>query len=152
MAAVLSAGGSILQGQAQGQAYDFNASVLRQHASQALDQSYVRARQTENQVARRTGEAKAALAGAGVGVNTGSSLHVLSDLASQGEMARQLQLYQGKVTATSDYQQSDSDIAAGSAARTAGWITGASTLLSMSAQQGADAGWLSKGQAAMMAG
>lgn len=151
MAAVLSAGGSVLQGDAQGRAYDFNASVQRSQAEQALDQSYVRARQTQDQISRKMGQAKGALAAGGVDTSTGSSLHVLNDIASEGEMARQLQLYQGKVTAHSAYQQSDADIAAGSAARTAGYIQGASTLISMSAQSAGDAGWISKNQAAMAA-
>lgn len=151
MATLVSAGGSFIQGQAQGSAYDYNASVQRQQAGQALDQSYVRARQTQDQVSRKTGQAKAALAAGGVDVNTGSSLHVLNDIASEGEMARQMQLYQGRVAATSDYEQSDSDIAAGSAAKTAGWLTGASTLLSASAQQAGDSGALSKNAAMVMA-
>lgn len=151
MASILSAGGSVLQGQAQGKAYEFNAAVERQQAGASLDQSYVKARETEDQIARRQGQAKSAFGAAGVVSTTGSALHVLNDIASEGEMARQLQLYQGRVNATSRQQQADVDRAQASAAKAAGWISGASTLLSSASQQGGNSGMFDAKTAAMIA-
>lgn len=151
MAAIMSAGGSILQGQAQGKAYDFNASVERQQGNVALDQSYVQARQTQDQIARRSGQAKSAFGAAGVVGTTGSALHVLNDIASEGEMARQLQLYQGRVTAFGHEQQSDADIAQGSAAKTAGWISGITSLVNSGSTQAGNAGLISPTMSAALA-
>lgn len=129
-----SAFGQIASGNAQAQAYDYNARVERQQAGVALDQATVRARQVEDKVARTAGEAKAQYGAAGVVPTTGSALMVLNDIATQGEMSRQLELYQGRLTASGHLQQADVDRAQGSVARTAGYIGAASTLLGSIAQ------------------
>lgn len=132
--AAMSSAGSAGQGNASAAAYKFDSSVQRQQESQALDQSYVQAREIEDQNARRSGAAAAAYGSSGVVANTGTPLHVMNDIVTEGEMSRQLALYQGKVNAFGHRQAYDVDIANAHAARRAMWITVADPLLGMLAK------------------
>ncbi len=88
---VVSALGQYQAGKAQEAAYKYNAAA-------DLAASQAQASQVEQETKRRLGAANAAFAAGGV-TPEGSPTAVASDLATQGELAKQLTLYRGQTAA-----------------------------------------------------
>ena len=128
--AVVSSIGQLASGGGQAAAYQYNSMVDKQQAAQAIQQSFIKAAEQERAATAAGGTAQAGLAAGGVSPTSGSSLYVMNDIAAQGEMAKQLELYQGRVQATGYQRQSDVEHAQATAARTASYIAAAGTLLS----------------------
>ena len=133
----VSAMGTMAAARGQSQAYNANAEQQREIAQQAEQQSQLKAQLTEQDNARRMGAARAAFGAAGVDPNIGSPLALMADLATQGEVRRQLDLYQGRVNAYSADSQAGIYGAEADAALSAGAYGAGATLLT-SASQGAE--------------
>jgi hypothetical protein len=78
---------------------DYNAAVAEEQAQVALSSSQANAQQIADQTRQKIGAVASAYGAGGVDVSQGTPLSVMSDLQSQGEMTRQLTLYQGKIQA-----------------------------------------------------
>ncbi|HLG87055.1 MAG TPA: hypothetical protein VKZ79_07650 [Alphaproteobacteria bacterium] len=133
-AAGVAAVGSIASGVAQSNAAKYNAEVEQQRAQEAEQQAEAQAAIDKQNTARKMGQAEAAYGASGVDPNSGSPLNVMSDLATQGELTRQLTLYQGKIGAIADLQQGALDKLQGQNALTSGIVGAGSTLLTAGAR------------------
>src|SRR5579883_2162187 len=112
----------------------YNAEVEQQRAQEAEQQAEAQAAIDKQNTARKMGQAEAAYGASGVDPNSGSPLNVMSDLATQGELTRQLTLYQGKIGAIADLQQGALDKLQGQNALTSGIVGAGSTLLTAGAR------------------
>lgn len=111
----VSAVGTLSAANAQANADQFNAQVSEDNAK-------VKAQQDAVATEQRLGQAQAAYGAAGVDPTTGSPLLVKSDIARQGELQRQLDIWSGKVGADASQQ-------AAGAATTAGLFGAGSSIL-----------------------
>jgi len=84
--------GSMAAGQAQQEAYKYNAAM-------ALQSGTAEAAQKEQDTRRKLAEARAAYGAAGVDIQ-GTPLEVMSDMATQGELDRQTILWKARTEAT----------------------------------------------------
>lgn len=148
----LGAAGALAGGQAEARSASFNAKlarrqalVQRQNAQLARAQAAASAKQAARRSRLRMGAIRAA-AGAAGGAGTGSVLDILGDVAEQGELERQQEIFKGELAARSETigaQQSLAESArlkaAGSQAKTAGALR-ASTALLGGASQGLQLG------------
>lgn len=130
----LSAYGQLAAGGARANVYRANARVAEGEAQTALDQSYYRAGLVAQKTRKTVGAAKASYGASGVVANTGSALHVLNDIAVQGELARQMELYQGRVAATGYNNQARFSRYYADAAENAAWGQAGATLLGSATQ------------------
>lgn len=94
-AAALSGFGQLMSALQSRGAEKYNAQLLERQASDTEKQTAADAEQMRRDTARRVGAAEAAYGAAGVDLQ-GSPLDVLSDLATEGELSRQLTLYKGR--------------------------------------------------------
>lgn len=133
-AAGVSAVGSIMQGNAQARADNYNAEVEKQNADSARAAAAAQAQQTERDNARKMGQITAAYGASGIDPNQGSPLDVMADMADEGELSKRLVLYQGEVDARAAGQRATLDTMQGKSAQTAGYISAGSTLLSAGAR------------------
>jgi hypothetical protein len=117
--------GQLAQGAGEAEAYQYNARTALQQEGVALSQSYTKAGAVERQVSQTEGAEKAAYGHAGVS----PSLWMLADTAHQGELSRQLQLYQGRADAAAQEREADIQHAQATAARTGSYIGAAGTVL-----------------------
>jgi len=138
----LSAPGKMSQAQgtqasaaAEAQANLYNASIERQNAQIAIDQGNVQAGIDAQTAERASGATRAALGASGVDAGSGTSLAVMSDVATQGELQRQLDLYRANLSAVAAQQRAGFDtyaaqtgIQAGQTQSAAQLFTGASRL------------------------
>jgi hypothetical protein len=124
----VSAIGAIKAGNQTAAVDNYNAQVEQQKAGIASDQSQDQAAIDAANTKRQMGQAAADFGAAGVDM-TGTPLSVMSDLATQGELTRRLDIYKGQLTSASDTQQGVLDMAQGSAAKTASIYQAGSTLL-----------------------
>ena len=128
--AVFSAIGAISQGQAAGDAADFNAAVQRQNAELALRDSKMRVSQSEREQFLRMGAIRAQYGAGGTGrADEGSVLDVLADTAAQGELEKQNLLYQGQVAARGYQNTATLDDAQGANAERSGFLQAGAELL-----------------------
>lgn len=143
VSAVVGAVGSYEQGQAQKQAYDYqaqvarnNAKIAQQNASWATQIGDTQAVNEGMKTRAQVGAIKAAQAASGIDVNTGSAVDVRSSASELGELnaltirsnaARQAYGYQ--VQGTSDIAQAQLDVYSGNQAQTAGYIGAFGSLL-----------------------
>ena len=127
--AAFSSMGSIMQGQEQGGIAKYNAAAATQDATAQELAAKSNAAMTEQDNARRTGEARAAMSASGIDANKGSPLSVMHDLTSQGELSKQLTVYQGQNAARTDLGKAALDRAEATDDETAGWIQAGSTVL-----------------------
>lgn len=93
----VSAIGSIVGGQRQATADRYNADLASTEATIARQQSVAEATQVQQNARRQIGAAITAAGASGVDPNQGSPVNVVSDLAQQGELSRQLALYRGSL-------------------------------------------------------
>jgi hypothetical protein len=147
---VISAGGAIMQGQAQAKQAKYQSAVERNNATiagwqaqDATQRGQIEEQRQRLATARLHGAQRAGMAANGVEVGAGSSLDVLMDTAQLGELdaltirsnaereAYGLRNQQSNLTA-----QSALTSMAGKNARTASYISAGSTLLSTAATAG----------------
>lgn len=93
----VSAIGSIVGGQRQATADRYNADLASTEATIARQQSVADATQIQQNARRQIGFAINAAGASGVDPNVGTPVNVVSDLAGQGELSRQLALYRGSL-------------------------------------------------------
>jgi hypothetical protein len=98
VAAAVSAYSAYSQGQAAKKAGEFNAKVAQQNAEISRAQAAAQAQQTQRETFLRLGAIRAAQ-GASGGTMEGSALDVLGDVATQGELQRQQDIYRGEMQA-----------------------------------------------------
>lgn len=127
-AAVVSAVGTMQQGQAAQSQAEFEARVSERDAGILRDQAAQRA-----QKARRSGSARAAservqLAGAGARLE-GTPLDILGQLASDAELSALEEIHAGDVAATRHQTRATSTRARGAAARRQSMFKAGSSLL-----------------------
>lgn len=129
-AAGVGAYSSIQAGNAQAAAAGYNAQLQRAEAQQAQDQAAAEAQQQQTKTKLDIGNALAAAGASGVDPNQGSPANVLGMIAQQGELSRQLILYNGQYNATNFLNQANVSIFQGQQAQQAGINTAGTTLLS----------------------
>ena len=147
LATALQGYGAYSGGQVQQQGAYYNAGVMQQRGQIAIAQAGERAAIQQTITGRSLGEQKAQAGASGVDANQGSPLAVMADTASQGELQRQLLLYQGQMENFADQQQAQLDIASGNAAATAGTNSAVGTLLTGGAKVAYGASQLYGGRA-----
>lgn len=127
---VLSAGGQVAAGNAQKAAYDANAQQEQIQGKQQRNIAIEQGQQKGRDALLRAGAITAAYGAAGVDPNSGSPLEVMSDQATQGELAKQLTLWQGQAQQQSADTQASIDTMQGKAAQQAGYTSALGTLFS----------------------
>lgn len=129
LTAGFSAFGDVMQGQEQAGIAKANEHNEIQNANTAEVTAKANAGLKENSNERRYGEARAALSASGVDANTGSPLAIMHDVVTQGSLSQQLIKYQGQNAARTDLGKAALDKAEASDDLTAGWIKGATTVM-----------------------
>jgi hypothetical protein len=114
---------------AQSKADSFNAEVAAQQAKNATDQANAQAQIDEQNTRRQLGQISADYGAAGVDPNQGTAAAVLSDQSSQGELTKQITLYQGKLARLGDLTQGQIYSYEGAQAQAAGMFKAGSTIL-----------------------
>lgn len=127
LGSVMSAAGSIEAGQAQQNVDLTNAANERTAANSEEATAAANATQIQSRTSRIVGQASANAAASGV--SGGSPLAVMHDIATQGELSRQLTLYQGRNRARNLLGQASIDVGEGQQAAQAGEIQAGSTIL-----------------------
>ena len=117
--------GDIAQGGGSSAAYSANARWARQQAGVERQISYLKGAAAERQGAQVIGAEQAGFGHAGVAPN----LWVLSDTAHRTAMAREMELYQGRLAAVKQEQQADIFHAEATSANLGGIISGATAVL-----------------------
>lgn len=143
----VSAIGSIQAGNQAKATADYNAQVESQRAQIAAQQSQNQAAIDETNSRRKMGEAASAYGAAGVDMS-GTPLSVMSDLATQGELTRRLDIYKGQLNTTADQQQGALDTAGGAAQQSASYLQAGSTLLTGTAKAFSPANYYQSGSTA----
>lgn len=82
----VAATGTLMQGQSQAMASEYNADVAQQNAAIAAQQGQAAVAAQQRTAARTIGSMKAAYGASGVQVDSGSPLDVLADSASMAEL------------------------------------------------------------------
>lgn len=127
-ATAASAGASIMQGQAQKQAADFNARVAEQNAVIARQQGQADAERHDRMTRLRRGAAVASAGGSGVTLDSFDDL--LADSAMQEELDRLTIIHNADLAARGFTNTATLDRAAGRQAVIGGYTSAAGALLS----------------------
>ena len=125
---MLGAAGALSSGNAMASTANYNAQVEQVRAQDAQAQAQAQAAQLAVDNKRKMGETAAAYGASGVEM-TGTPLEVMSDQAATGELARQLALYRGTVSANSANQQALLDQAQAQMYESRGVVQAGTTLL-----------------------
>jgi hypothetical protein len=128
--------GDLAKGAAEATAYQSNARQALRQTEVERQISYLKAAATERGVGQTIGTAQAQFGHAGIA----PSLWLLSDAARQGEVARQMQLYQGRAGAAAQLREADVQHAQATAARTGSYLAAGGSLLAGLAGQAQAAG------------
>jgi len=124
----LSAISSIAGGNQAAAADSANAQIEKQKAQAALATSEAQATQVQQQTNQKMGEIAADYGASGVEMK-GSPLNVMMSNAIQGQLSKQLTLYQGSVNANYDQNQAQLDQNKAAQDQSSGWLKGGTTLL-----------------------
>jgi hypothetical protein len=116
------------QGQTAKKAAKYNAAVQRQNAEATLTQSRANAAQIQRQNVLRLGLIRANI-GASGGTGEGSAMDVIGDVAAQGELERQNELYRGELASRGHTNTATLDEYQGTAAGRAGALGAGQELL-----------------------
>jgi len=142
--------GAIRQGKAAAAADAYNAAMARQNAAFSRQNADLQAAQDQRTTAMRLGAIRASQ-GASGGTQAGSALDVIGDVARQGEIQKQIDIYQGEQqaagyegTATLDTMRASSDLAAGQAGAIGAIGKGAMTAYSQWPSHGAGSSLLTR--------
>lgn len=125
----VSAAGSIAGGMAQAAVADYNAKVAKINAQAALREGFYNAGTTRDQYQEVAGAQRAALANAGVVIDAGSAAVLATENQRREEVAASLDIWRGRTQAVAYNNQANQFKAEGSAAKTAGFIGAASSLV-----------------------
>lgn len=145
---LLSAAGSIQQGNAtaaagryNNQIAQMNASISEKRAKDALERGKIEEQKKRKQVAQISGAQQAAMAANGVDISFGSPLDTLVDTAVQGELDALTirsntyrEEYDYRVQAANQRAGGQLELMKGKSAQTAGYIGAGSTILGGGAQ------------------
>lgn len=126
----MSAIGQMTAGQGAANASYYNAAIQQQRADQIRSETASNAQLQVEQNRRNMAQATANYGASGVDAQNGTPLEVLSDISTQGELARQLIVYRGTIGAMNAEEQAQLDLMKASSSKTAGTIGAFSTLLS----------------------
>jgi hypothetical protein len=132
-AAGASAAGAVAQGVSQMNADRYNSQVASNEANAVESATASQATQEATQTKRQIGASLADAGASGVDPSSGSPLAVMSDTATQGELNRQLTIWQGGIQGSSLRQQGLLDKFQGNQALQGGIASAAGTLLSAGA-------------------
>lgn len=130
LGAAVSAAGSIMAGMAQQQVADYNAEVSRINAQAAVRESFAQAGATRDQYQEVASSQRAALAKAGVDINSGTSAVLGLETQRREEVAAAVDIWRGRTEQTKYLNQAEVYKAEGKAAMMAGVIGGVSSLVS----------------------
>lgn len=128
-AAAVSAYSAIQQGKAAEAAGNYNKVINDQNAAIARSDALAQAEQAKRENYLRLGSIKAAQGKSGGEAGIGSVLDVLGDTAAQGELDRQMILYQGEQRARGYTNTGNLEQYKGEAARTTSYYKAGSELL-----------------------
>lgn len=129
-AAAVSAYSAVRQGQAAKAASDFNTAIDKQNATLARQDAAMQAQQQDRENFLRLGSIRAAQGKAGGAAGEGSVLDVIGDVAAQGELQRQYDVYQGGMKARGYNNTASLDQSQGKNALTSSYYKAGSELLS----------------------
>jgi hypothetical protein len=127
--AAISAFGSIAAGMAQKQVADYNAKVAEINAAAAVREGLAQAGATRDEFQDVAGSQRAALAKSGVDINSGTAAVLGLETQRREETAASIDIWRGRTEQTKYMNQSEVYKAEGKAARTAGFIGAASSLV-----------------------
>lgn len=127
--AVMSASSAIQQGKAAKAAAQFNATISRQNAEIAHEQTVQQVRQHDREQILRLGAIRAAQGKSGGVSNEGSVLDILADTAAQGEIQRQDIVYRGALAERGYRNTATLDEFGGENAKRQGYMQAGSDLL-----------------------
>lgn len=127
---VMSAVGSLQQGQAAKSASNYNAQIATQNAAIARQSAADKARQADRDTYLRLGSIRAAQGAAGGEGGEGSVLDILGDVAAQSELERQHVIYQGELRARGFSNDASLETFSGEAKQTGSYWKAGSELLS----------------------
>jgi hypothetical protein len=130
MSAIISAFGNLYAGEAQANAYSANAEQKRIEGLQQRNISLSKAQAQGQDQLRQRGAIVAAYGASGVTPGGGTPLEVMADHATHGELMRQSMLWQGLADQQSSNQQAAIYRKQATAARNAGYISAAGSLVS----------------------
>ena len=125
--------GALIQGMAQGNALDFQATVAGQNANEAIDQGNFNAQKSQLISGERIGAIQAGYGASGVSGNSGSAAAVLMSSASNAELDRLNILHGADIKATNFQNQMSLDRMGASSSRTGGFLNGVSGLVTSGA-------------------
>jgi hypothetical protein len=125
----ISAYGSIRQGKKAEEAAEANAQIAEKDARMATEKAEYDAATSAKEYKVLMGRQKALYAKAGVSLNEGSPLLMMSYQAGEAERERQAILYGGKTAEQASLDRANLFRMTGSEAKKAGYITGGSTFL-----------------------
>ncbi len=132
--AVVSAVGAVQQGQATANAEEFNANVAKQNAASAMQQADTADFMLKRRQEQQMGAAVASYGAAGVGVDSGSALNVLTDTARAQTLDRLTQKYNYQLKAIGYQTEGNLDMSGADNARTASYFNGAAAGLNGASQ------------------
>lgn len=125
-AAVVSTGmsvaGSLIKGESQAQAYNYNAGIAAQNAQIAREQGEAAVQAQQRNAARRIGTMIANYGASGVQVDSGSPLDVLADSAAMATLDSLTIRYNYALKAAGFENQAALDRAAAKSSRTSGYF------------------------------
>lgn len=121
--------GAYQEGEAKGEAHDYNAQVARENAQLALEQGAEEERRVRVQGRKVVGEMRASYGASGVSSTSGSAVDALADSAAMAEMDALTVRRNAEIKSYQFNQQAGMEDRAARASRTGGKISAASTLL-----------------------
>lgn len=127
---VMSAIGSLQQGQAAKAAADYNAAISTQNAAIARQSAADKARQADRETYLRLGSIRANQGASGGAAGEGSVLDVLGDVAAQSELERQHIIYSGELQARGFTNDATLETFSGEAKQSSSYWKAGSELLS----------------------
>jgi len=125
----VSAYGKVYGGMKQKQADDYSASLLSQEAGQSTASGIQGAIMDRRRATYVASSARAKIAGSGLATTGTSAIRTVGDIMSQGEYNARTSLYQGSDRALEIQTRAQTMQNEGSAAQSAGWMSGLSSVL-----------------------
>lgn len=135
---VLSAYGSIVQGEQTGDLLDNQANLQRRNATQAILAAKFNANRSQIMASKALGRMSSEYSAAGVSLNSGSVMSVMAESAANAELDRQNIIHQGDLRADNYMNQAALDELSAKHARTAGYFNAFSSIIAGGAKMYAD--------------
>lgn len=126
---VINTVGAITQGNARGNAADYNANMADQNDNNVNTQTQQQLQQQQRDAYKRLSAIKAGYGASGVGADSGSALDVLADSFTQASMDADTIATNGRLKAQGYRSTAALDRSEAGNDRTAGYINGASAAL-----------------------